>query len=512
MQDSSVERTLAVPPSPAAKVWRNSFLITLVGAIILFVPTLLNRDVFFYWDTPTYINGAGAGVMRLLGDHAWLMPAVSQENPYPTAPGGIISTRGGVYLAGRSVYYGALLFASILAGSLMIAAAVQALVVSFTILLFFRAFLPGRVGYALVCMAVLTIVTPLGYFTGLMMPDIFASVTILLIVTLLCGWDRLSRGDRMAAFVILSFAMLAHNSHPPLAVLLVMTGYAFARLGRLPRAPLIRPAMLVLAAVCVGLTGEVVFTRVATHAVGSPPVRLPFLSAHLQEMGPGTTYLKNHCPQAHFEICNDRVKLPVDWRDFMFSTSPATGVFALAGAPAKRRISDEQVTFALAVLKDQPVATVMGLSAAFAEQLAMFRVQEIYILDAVAPRLPPKESRRAMQSVVASPGDLEQVLTAVTYTALILSVLVLAVIIVRTRTSRSAAGPGTQLWPATALVIAGLAINAAVCGIVASPYDRFQARVIWLLPLLALVHLAARGQASGRASRPVSTASGRVVR
>jgi len=41
------------------------------------------------------------------------------------------------------------------------------------------------------------------------------------------------------------------------------------------------------------------------------------------------------------------------------------------------------------------------------------------------------------------------------------------------------------------LVLAGLVINAAVCAALAAPLDRFQARVVWLLPLLA-AGLAAR--------------------
>lgn len=485
MRDSPVECGSAdSPPFSAPKPWWVRLLITLLGAFILFVPTMLNRDVFLYWDTPTYINGAETGLAKLFGEHFGLTPS----RVIPTA--GLGSTSGGVYLAGRSVYYGALLVAAIVAGSLMIVAAVQALVVSWVILFFFRVFLPGREGCALLSMVVLTIFTPLGYFVGLAMPDVFAGVIILLITTLLCGWRQTGLADRGVAFAVLSFAMLAHNSHPPLAFLTILAGCIFIRPGRGAGISVIRPVMLIGIAVCAGLVGEVVFTRVATHAIGVPPVRLPFLSAHLQEMGPGTTYLNSHCPQAHFEICNDRARLPVDWRDFMFSTDPVTGVFALADASAKRRISGEQVAFALAVLKDQPVATVGGLGVAFVKQLTMFRVQEIYILDTVAPWLPPAEYRRAMQSVTAGLGNLEQVLTVFTYVTVSLSVLALTAAVIRARMSGELAR-GSMLWSATKIVIAGLIINAAVCGIVASPYDRFQARVIWLLPLLALAHLAA---------------------
>lgn len=33
----------------------------------------------------------------------------------------------------------------------------------------------------------------------------------------------------------------------------------------------------------------------------------------------------------------------------------------------------------------------------------------------------------------------------------------------------------------------GVLMNAVICGVLAFPYDRFQVRVIWLLPLAALL-------------------------
>jgi hypothetical protein len=39
------------------------------------------------------------------------------------------------------------------------------------------------------------------------------------------------------------------------------------------------------------------------------------------------------------------------------------------------------------------------------------------------------------------------------------------------------------------VVVLGLVANAIVCGGIASPNPRFQARVVWLLPFLALAHL-----------------------
>ncbi len=43
-----------------------------------------------------------------------------------------------------------------------------------------------------------------------------------------------------------------------------------------------------------------------------------------------------------------------------------------------------------------------------------------------------------------------------------------------------------------ALALAGVAVNALVCGLLASPLDRFQARVVWVLPLAAWLAALAR--------------------
>jgi hypothetical protein len=47
------------------------------------------------------------------------------------------------------------------------------------------------------------------------------------------------------------------------------------------------------------------------------------------------------------------------------------------------------------------------------------------------------------------------------------------------------------------LIVFGVMLNALICGALAAPYDRFQARVIWLVPVAAsvLVPLALRAKA-----------------
>jgi hypothetical protein len=47
-----------------------------------------------------------------------------------------------------------------------------------------------------------------------------------------------------------------------------------------------------------------------------------------------------------------------------------------------------------------------------------------------------------------------------------------------------------KFWSIALLILGGIIINAAVCGILASPWGRFQARVVWLITLLGVTVLA----------------------
>jgi hypothetical protein len=60
----------------------------------------------------------------------------------------------------------------------------------------------------------------------------------------------------------------------------------------------------------------------------------------------------------------------------------------------------------------------------------------------------------------------------------------------------------TQLYPVV-LIPLGVVINAVVCGAVSGPHDRYEARVAWLVPFVAialLLEIARSGRGSERGS------------
>ena len=371
--------TVAAPPDRLARAFASLALVA--TAALLCLPAILNGQPFFYPDTPAYVRRAEMGVSKVLGADRikpWVGEASAAEEPAAPSAGARAENDRDVSLAGRSVYYGALVYGAHAAGSLWLAVAAQALCVAGMLHLLIVRLLGFGGRHLLAAGASLALLTPLAAFTGLLMPDLFAGLTVLCSGVLASYWNRLRRWECIGVAALLLFAIAAHSSHLALAaaMLIFLLGCKLLRLSL--RAPW--PA-LVLMAGCVlgGVAAEWVFNKAMVAAVGAPPVRLPHSMAHLIGMGPGTDYLRQNCPQAGYVACDYVANFPTHWDDFLFSDEPSKGAFWLADAQAKRRMSEEQPAFVLDVLRFDPVGVARGLGADVLAQLASFRVDVGYL-------------------------------------------------------------------------------------------------------------------------------------
>ena len=504
--------TAAAPPDRPARAFAS--LALLATAALLCLAAILNRQPFLYPDTPVYVRRAETGLGKLMGADRikpWTAGPSAAAGPAASSAGAPAENDRNVNLAGRSVYYGALLYGAHAAGTLWLAVAAQALCVAGMLhLLIVRLWgFGGR--HLLAAGAGLALLTPLAAFTGLLMPDVFAGVTVLCSGVLASYWNRLRRWECMGVAALLLFAIAAHPSHLALAAGMLIFLLACKLLRRGPRAPW--PALVLLAG-CVlgGVAAEWVFNKAMAAAVGAPPVRLPHSMAHLIGMGPGTDYLRQNCPRAGYVACDYVANFPTHWDDFLFSDEPSKGAFWLADAQAKRRMSQEQVAFVLDVVRFDPVGVARGLGAEVLEQLASFRVDvgrfgpdepaKYY-----AGRVPDDVLADLRRSRAVRGGDFDGWLSGATYAAVAGSLVLLAW---RRRGSALPRPPG---FNELAVVIgAGVLANAVICAVFAAPLDRFQSRVIWLVPLLAAAVLLqlriARRPASSPPSLPATSTKG----
>jgi hypothetical protein len=333
---------------------------------------------------------------------------------------------------------------------------------------------------------VLATLTPMSFFVSFLTPDIFAGITILAISNLLVQGSLMPRWMRSTWIALLSAALLFHPSHSLITVATLVVGVSCALLTRVSMPW--RSIVNIVVALTIAFVGEAVFSFGVTKLVGAAPIRPPFLMARMIADGPGYAYLAASCPASQLAVCGFVHRLPTNDEDFLWSTDPAKGVFALADPGIRRRLADEQYRFVLATLAFDPLGVLAASLRNTANQIRLIGLAEFnyyswekkfFTTHVPEPYLETLNTTRAWKETI--PTNIMSVTVAV---ITVLSVLYLSGL---TLIRRRPFVHEKRLLAFMKFTVVGTIINAAVCGTLATPTDRYQARVIWLLPLVAML-------------------------
>lgn len=344
------------------------------------------------------------------------------------------------------------------------------------------------------------------WFVGLLLPDIFAGLGILAAAALMALHDRLGLAARAGLAALALAAAATHDTH--LLALAVLTAAAFVPGLAAPgpagdRGRALRRLRGLMLGVCAGGAAlSALNAPILTRIAGEPPVRLPFLGAHLIDMGPGWEHLADNCPDAGYAFCTFDIAPEATWEEILFSRTPGLGVYNLADPETRRALGDEQVRFALAVFADRPGATAAGLAADALRQLTRFSLDsldpKLSDWDRYVGRLPARLRDRygPDHAFSAEPGRAAALLDPasvwIAAGALAAAAALIAAAVRLAPQALAGADPAAaRRLRLAGLLVAGVIFNGLICGMLASPYDRFQARVIWLVPVAAAVALAA---------------------
>ncbi|MDG3439936.1 hypothetical protein [Nitrospirillum amazonense] len=351
--------------------------------------------------------------------------------------------------------------------------------------------LPGGKGNgfgALGLVAVLALGTGMAWYTAQLMPDIAIPLVVATLWLLAFRWDRLPWGTRLGAAAVGLIGLLSHMSGMALgaglvAVLALMK--AVGVLGRprswralrlLPAAALVAGSMVTLPLLNGAVTGE-------TRLTPGGPL---FLFGSLLQQGQVRRLLDERCaddPHA-YTLCAYRQRLPTTADEFLWAEdSPLVALGGWEGMePEAARIN-------MAVMRAYPLALALSSLQAGMEQF--FRVQTGDGLDEfhrstreamhqwLAP-LEPAYLKADQQSEGPTPGmaDLSNYLTVpLAYLAL----AALAVLVPQAVRRRDGMALGALLF-----LWAALAGNALICGALSNPHDRYQNRLVWLVPVFVL--------------------------
>jgi hypothetical protein len=474
------------------------FLITFIGILVGMIwPALWNRSPFYFPDTRTYIRSADAPINRLtkirtewtaLDTSKAPTPVVPSKNAMDSAANDRFHnlsemTKRGILL-GRSPYYGLLLYVGTLTGGFWLTILLQSALALLVVYLSVRTFeLPIWPTLPLVALG-LCAFSDLPFFTSYLMPDLFAGIAIIACGLLIGVSEYRTPSEYGLLLLLLTAAMLCHDSCLIISLVMLALAAVDAALRRSFRNW--RGIVVILLAVAFSMVGQSVVVYGIERVTHEAPLRLPFLSARLVADGPGTNFLRATCPDSRFVLCEYVSEFPLPHKEFLFGRGSGHSVFDNASYKRREEISKEQSRFVLAVFRYDPMGVIRSASHNFVQQLTDFGLSDFsYPDDRGMKEFFPEPAGHQMLSSRSYQGTLDiSIVTRGVYLSAILCCGFLAVVWRGAWGWRQTRNKYRRivLW-----VVIGIVINAAVCGCLSGVDSRYQARVIWLLPLVCLL-------------------------
>lgn len=487
-------------------------------ALALLWPAYLNNGPFWFPDTSNYIRAADAATVYIGGSPSeWsdrlamgeggqradkIADVILDEDRADITP-----TRP--VLAGRSIYFGFLIYLPMRIAGPWGAILLQALLVAGVIVFVGRLLLSQipriQSKWLMVFLGALIAFTPLPFFTSMLMPDVYSGLLLVALGAAMVFWIRLGLADRIGLIGVASLIATFHTSNVLLAGCIVLAAIPLSALaaGSFTRA-VWAPVFIGLPVLLSGIGSTMLFAAIVSNALGAAPVSPPFLSARITAAGPGTIYLERVCGRnpSMWELCSHRHRLS-QWSDsFLWSQGADTGVFQLASPEQQERMAREDKRFFLAVLADDPIAVTKASLLSTGEQLTSFSLLEFNYPVSGETELVRKYPASIAEHIAATraatgsmPTDVAEWIQ-MTMLGIVL-VVVLWAFLSKGRQVFRRLTPTAQL---AALLFIGVLANAAICGAFSGPHPRYQMRLIWVVQLATGLTLLGVSTATGRSA------------
>ncbi|BDG74232.1 hypothetical protein [Roseomonas fluvialis] len=444
-------------------------LAVVAGALLLAWPALLNGYPLVFSDTGGFL-------------HQTLGPLMLWDKPW---------------------VYGPLLHAFHWRATLWLPLAGQALLVSAMLWLVQRVLrgAPGHAGAATpgahlaVCVVAATLTTA-PFTVALLMPDVLTAPMVLALGLLGFARERLSGREAAWLVLVATLGIAAHLSHVPIGLALALLPLLALRV----RGALLAGLPLVLGVALVVGTNAVGHGRAALSPHGAT-----FLLARLQADGPAARVIQARCPDAGWYLCAFADRLPMDANDFLWEAdSPVNR--APDGTPrflGGAMLSPEAGVIVGETLRAEPIAVARAVLHNTVMQLLTAGIGDTLgpenLAAALHPRIAegfPARETAAFEASLQMRGELR---AAVAPLALLHALVLLATLPVLL-------AAGWRTWRAgdavrvglLAAVLVGVVGNAAATGGLSGVFPRYQARIAWLLPVVALLLLLLPQRPAGR--------------
>jgi len=334
--------------------------------------------------------------------------------------------------------------------------------------------------------AALSALTAAPWSAALVMPDILTPAAVLCAGLLGWGWGRLGRAERAWLIGLGCVATASHLSNlPVILALVVLAGMLRAGWGTVLRVavPLAGAILLLLGTNLLG------HGRLALSPYGST-----FFLARLIADGPAARTIAARCPEAGWYLCAFAGRLPTNSDVFLWvPDSPVnrrpdgTPIF-LGGM----QLAPEASAIIAETLRREPLAVIGNGIANFIGQLRRNQIGDtlsrhdmgLGVRREIAQGFPAAELARFDASLQMRDG-LKTIGRRLNPVFSLVLILAMPFVLLAWRRAHRA-GDLRSLGLLLALLV-GLTGNALATGALSMPHHRYQARVVWLLPLAAVL-------------------------
>jgi hypothetical protein len=335
--------------------------------------------------------------------------------------------------------------------------------------------------------AALALTTALPWLASVLLTDIFAGLAVLALHALVWHGDRVSRRECYALVLFIAFAGSTHSA--TFAVLLGL-GAAALLLSWL-NAKLVPRTALALTTIALALSAVMLLgaNYTVSKTVAWTPGGYGLAFGRMLQDGIVTRYLDDHCPDARLKLCPYRNELPLDADTFLWGKSVFDKLGRFTG------LGDEMRTIVLGSLRDYPAMQVDTALRATARQLVAVGTGEgigtallhtYGIIERYTPSVVPAMRAARQQHGEIGFAAINMIDVPVAWAAMaLLPVLLLLGVY---------SAEFADLGRLAATLLLALLGNAAFCGVISDPHDRYGARIVWIA-VFAVALAAARAYA-----------------
>jgi hypothetical protein len=495
-----------------ASFWARIATRVILGAAILLLPAIINGFPFWFYDTAGY-HQLGRSIVTHLAE------LMGQTDAAPAAAHDTVAAPSAqppdqnaslTYVGGRSPFYGLLLFFSSALGSYWFLAIAQALTASWLMSTSLRVLGRPALRDFVIVVALMTAFTALPFFAAEMMPDVFTGLAFVAIALIFLGRESMGRAERVGLALVVAAAALSHQTNVPLIFLLIALALLGAWLLGAPLRPMLSRAGFASAGLALAIAANLSYAFAVKTELGESPGNPPYLMARVLVDGPGRLYLRDACAERmRFEICRYADQSFRNVNDILWNTDPRRGIYMLADTDSRRRLMREERAFVIGAVTHYPLEQLAASSGNAWRQFTRVGVGAELRLARLAweqlhfNELAPSDDARARASLAFReifPVRLIDVLDG----AIILAASVFLlwrltrgdVLAALGEASTADAEARRALFAIAACLALWLGANAILCGVFSGVFDRYQARAVWIAPMLALFALMRIGAGS----------------